>query len=330
MPDSQREITPPQSWSVESLKNDRQTVVRKFLNPAIYVEKPIMPPLRKTSPIFTGSSRDGENTSRTMMTDRSVKRCTCVTSPKNCPCHPLGEKTPSSSRCGESSSSSSDVGSQITVKSKRLPNDSEIKLSLTSLDTGRTDITENTIDIDPKEKEERVKSWLRKKDLEKKKKELEKARLEKAKEEERQQMLERERGNYKKWLARKKVEKEKIEREKERLEEEERKVKEEGNERKQKVNEVSYQSWLRKKKRTELEKKIKEKLALLQVFEEKQKRMEENERAFTSWLENSKNKPKPVPLNQGLKSLCSSLSITYINPVPWVANLEGSTKPASQ
>lgn len=43
-------------------------------------------------------------------------------------------------------------------------------------------------------------------------------------------------------------------------------------------------------------------MALLQVLEEKQKRLEASQKAFEDWLRTSKNKPKPVPLNQGLKS----------------------------
>lgn len=50
------------------------------------------------------------------------------------------------------------------------------------------------------------------------------------------------------------------------------------------------------------ERKIKEKLALLKILEEKQNRFEASQKAFNDWLMTSKSKPKPVPLNQGLKS----------------------------
>ncbi|CAG9815665.1 unnamed protein product [Phaedon cochleariae] len=320
-------LAPTQSWSSGSLKNEPQKVIRKFINAAVYVEKQIMPPLRKKSPLYLDTASDGGNTSRTISTDRSVKRCTCITSPKTCPCHPMEDKPEKKLDNCDSSSSSSDVGSQITVKSKKITSfakqDSEMNLSLTSLYTDRTER------LDPKEKETIIKSWLNKKDMEKKKQELKEEKSREAKQRERELIREKEKENFQKWLARKK-DKEAAKKKEEERKKEEEKLKEAEKERKQKLNETSYQSWLRRNKRVELERKIKEKLALIQLYEEKQKRLEENEKAFMDWFENSKRKPKPVALNQGLKSLCSSTSITYINPVPWIPNVELAQKPASQ
>lgn len=50
------------------------------------------------------------------------------------------------------------------------------------------------------------------------------------------------------------------------------------------------------------EKKIEEKTKIIQAAEERQRRLEESARAYEEWLKNSKNKPKPLPLNQGLDS----------------------------
>lgn len=90
-----------------------------------------------------------------------------------------------------------------------------------------------------------------------------------------------------------------------------------------------------------IEKKIKEKEAELKMVEEKQKRLEESLKAYERWLKNSKYKPKPIPLNRGIDSktftlskrtnlflyysfvgLKSSASVTYINPTPWIPNIE--------
>lgn len=89
-------------------------------------------------------------------------------------------------------------------------------------------------------------------------------------------------------------------------------------------------------------------MEMMRKTEERQRRIEENTRVYEEWLRSSKNKPKPIPLNQGLKSkltpntlftispkfinistgLKSVLSVTYINPTPWIPNVEN--KPISQ
>lgn len=82
-------------------------------------------------------------------------------------------------------------------------------------------------------------------------------------------------------------------------------------------------------------------------------------KAYGEWLKASKYKPKPIPLNQGLQcnvsyhniirllfalfylqsiflvpfylALKSSVSVTYINPTPWVPNIDSNgEKPSSQ
>ncbi|VEN40807.1 unnamed protein product [Callosobruchus maculatus] len=338
MPDNARLSSPriptSTSWSIESLKSD-QKVIRKFINSAIYVEKPIMPPLRKKSIIFTDYSSDGDTqrSARSSRYDRAIKRCTCNTSRESCPCHANrrqnSARTNRSGASGDlrssktfetSEESSSDTGSQVTVKSRKASRggsraEYELKLSSSPLSSTRS------MDLDPKEKDEVIKNWLKKKDEEKKRKEKEDAKIRAQKEKEKQAQLEKEKENFKKWLENKRIQEEKAKKEKDRKEKE-KQMKEEEKLRKQKENEATFNMWLKKKKRHELERKIKEKLTVLQMYEEKQKRIEENEKAFNDWLKNSKNKPKPLPLNQGLDSLCSSTSITYINPVPWTPNVE--------
>lgn len=97
---------------------------------------------------------------------------------------------------------------------------------------------------------------------------------------------------------------------------------------------------------------MKDKIKILEAAQERQRRLEESAKAYDEWLKNSKYKPKPIPLNQGLdseflkflfflffilylfalKGLRASVSVTYVNPTPWVA-LDGSerrNKPVSQ
>ncbi|KAJ8981627.1 hypothetical protein NQ317_000855, partial [Molorchus minor] len=203
-----------------------------------------------------------------------------------------------------STNSSSEVKSQVTVKYKKMEIPklgSELRLSITSLNTQRTG------DINPEEKEKIIKNWLKKKDEERKLRDLEDARIREAKDTERQLIIEKERENFKKWLAEKRSAEEKKKHMKEK-EEQETKLREAQKEKREVENELNYHIWLRRKKRIELEKKIKEKLTLLQIYEDKQRRIEQNEMAFEQWLQNSKNKPKPIPLNQGLKSRYSNIN----------------------
>lgn len=80
MPDNRRisspKIIPRSSWSSENLptiEQEQRAVIRKFINSAVYVEKSVMPPLRKKSPIEITSLSDKEGTSRTISTDISEK-----------------------------------------------------------------------------------------------------------------------------------------------------------------------------------------------------------------------------------------------------------------
>lgn len=255
MPDNQRVCSPKiaarQSWSSESLNSDIQqkTVIRKFINSAIYVEKSVMPPLRKKSLIATNNFTE-EFTVRSCMSDRSVKICTCISSPEKCRCHsPISFEpkcTKSEPVSDASTTSSSSDASQVTVKSKDINSNfaSEFRLSL-DLPTDRTS------NLNPQEKEEIIKHWLKRKDEEKKKREILEAKIKESKRKERELMIEKERENFKKWLAKKKIEEEKLRKEKDK-QELEHKLKEEEKERKLKENQDKFNQWLKRKKRVEL------------------------------------------------------------------------------
>lgn len=252
MPDNKRtlspQIAPRSSWSAENLPTadqEQKAIIRKFINSAIYVEKSVMPPLRKRSPIDVTNLSDSEST-RIIHTDRSVKRCLCVTSPQSCPCHPVTAQpeTARTENLSESSStSSSDNDSQITVKSK--DHHSDFKLSLSSLHSDKT------ANIDPKEKEENIKNWLRKKADEKKKKELEEEKIKMMRQRDKEMLIEKEKQNFKKWLANKKLEEERLRTEKEKKEREV-KMKEMEKEQRRTMNQSNFNKWLNRKKRAEL------------------------------------------------------------------------------
>ncbi|GLV32107.1 uncharacterized protein CBL_11937 [Carabus blaptoides fortunei] len=130
-----------------------------------------------------------------------------------------------------------------------------------------------------------------------------------------------EQDNFKRWLENKiALQKTKAEANKRKLEEEKRKLQEQ--EKREELNRKMYKLWLKKKESEELAKKLKEQERKLQEAEEKKKRMQMNAEAFQDWMKNSVHKPKPVPLNRGLESLRSSVSVSYINPVPWTPNIQ--------
>lgn len=210
----------------------------------------------------------------------------------------------------------SDKCSVVTVRENDYCDD-DLHLSWSSL-------SQNNY-IDSEEKELIVKSWLAKKEKERKRKLLRQQRQKEEEQRRRQDMIERERENFRQWLMEKKREEIKAKNEIKKKAEEERQ-KQEEKEKKQVENELMYKLWLQRKKRDELgkyfaeicfenlfkiyssfnieflEKKIKEKINELDVLQDKEKRKEENKLAFDEWLKNSRTKPKPIRMNQGLKS----------------------------
>ncbi|CAO1392475.1 unnamed protein product [Diamesa serratosioi] len=80
---------------------------------------------------------------------------------------------------------------------------------------------------------------------------------------------------------------------------------------------VDFQQWIQKKNQEQKAKKLK--------AEEKQKLTETHQKcrntlsnlSYDKWSRSAQNKPKHVPLNQGLDTLRGSVSKIYINPIPW-------------
>ncbi|GJQ71679.1 hypothetical protein Trydic_g11374 [Trypoxylus dichotomus] len=292
-----------------------------------------MAPFRR-SPVFLNYSSDDEYIHKVV----KVKKCVCFTNPNHCPCHPsqsnLGDidyecneekpfcKETKTRSLSSQVSLSSDTDSKITVKNYKKYQD-ELKLSLPSTSTSTLRYTDDI------QKEEAYKSWCARKDQERKLKEEKELLRKEIKQRQRELQLQQERENFKRWLSRKRKQEEERKKTKEK-ELEDEKMKQELREKRLQENELNYQLWLKKKEELYLERKIQEHMKLLKAEEEKQRRLQESVIAYEEWLRLAKYKPKPIPLNQGLQTLRSAVSVTYVNPTPWVPNIDLKPKPASQ
>ncbi|XP_023934760.2 coiled-coil domain-containing protein 34-like [Bicyclus anynana] len=86
---------------------------------------------------------------------------------------------------------------------------------------------------------------------------------------------------------------------------------------KQMEKEEKLAEWIKKKEEDMKSMKSKAERTAARAAIEEQRRRVQGERAYRDWLRTSKNKPLPVPLNQGELSMRGSVSQMYINPVPW-------------
>ncbi|KAH8248663.1 hypothetical protein KR032_001973 [Drosophila birchii] len=85
-----------------------------------------------------------------------------------------------------------------------------------------------------------------------------------------------------------------------------------------KIREVVEEWWLKKKQQHQSQREEKTRALVSKALEQK-RRKELAELAWKQWMSNVHEKPKPVPLNQGMDSLRGSISPMYINPKPWMA-----------
>ncbi|XP_013186821.1 coiled-coil domain-containing protein 34 [Amyelois transitella] len=186
------------------------------------------------------------------------------------------------------------------------------RLSVASLSTTTT--TKEERERNEKRRQEAFKQWLERKEQERR----EKLRLEKLKNQPVPTTSPEQREeSYRRWLERKRTQNERRRaedimrryRENERLERE--RIKREQD-RCEKLNE-----WFRKKEEDIKAMKTREERKAARAALEEEKRRANGDRAFRDWLRTSKNKPLPVPLNQGELSMRGSVSQMYINPIPW-------------
>ncbi|CAG9865309.1 unnamed protein product [Phyllotreta striolata] len=318
-------------------------VVRRFINSAIYVEKE-MSPSRKTSALSLAGTDEGYQTEKSVSSEslkraplghltpkikpakaKSVRKCTCILGATQCQCHqqpaePARRKKTVDFSDKNSTTSSSSVDTQITIinKSPKSKMSTESLLSSTSLLSSAMD-SSLFIDQDPKEKEEQFKKWLKNKEQQKKAKKLEEQRQQKLNKEKEAMLLEQKEAVYKDWLERKKQQEENLKKQKEREKKKSKKMEEEKK-RKLVNNKEIFDAWLKIKAEKQTEAKMKAKKKEDEKAELKKGRLEQSQRAFSDWLKHSKDKPKPVPSNQGLSSLYLTDLVAYVNPEPWVGN----------
>lgn len=220
-------------------KSETIPVVRKFINPAVYVETPLinmMPPLKKNL-LHLDQVNSGAISARFL----KVKRCVCSTDKENCPCHPEFANKYEEKFTKFSSSSNSSV-SGVTIRKINSSRET-IKSSQVSLATNTT-----ARQIDEEERQKIFKDWLAKKYKEKLKQQRKDEVIKQVQEEERQKQLEKERENFRKWLATKKKEEERQRAVKER-ELKTARVKEEEKEQRHLEKELHYQLWLKRKEK---------------------------------------------------------------------------------
>ncbi|KAG6440677.1 DNA ligase 1-like [Manduca sexta] len=186
------------------------------------------------------------------------------------------------------------------------------RLSVASLSTTTTAKEER--ERNEKKKQEAFKQWIARKEQEKR----EKARLEKMKRQTAPTTTAEQREeSYRRWLERKRMQSERRKAEEimkqyrmnEKAEQERNKR---GREKEEKLS-----GWAKKKEEELKAMKLREERKAARAMMEEERKRANGERAYRDWLRTSKNKPLPVPLNQGELSMRGSVSQMYINPIPW-------------
>ncbi|EDW03063.1 GH10700 [Drosophila grimshawi] len=77
------------------------------------------------------------------------------------------------------------------------------------------------------------------------------------------------------------------------------------------------QSWWMKKQQQQQRQREEKQYHLLKKRRDEQLRKQLAENAWQKWMSNVYDKPKPVPMNQGIDSLRGTVSQIYINPMSW-------------
>ncbi|CAH2048521.1 unnamed protein product, partial [Iphiclides podalirius] len=190
------------------------------------------------------------------------------------------------------------------------------RLSVASLSTTTT--TKEERERHEKKRQEAFKQWLERKEQEKR----EKRRMQETKRQTVQTTTPEQREeSFRRWTERKR-----LQMERRRAEEIMRRFRqnehlEREKEKKEREKQEKLAEWIRKKEEEMKAMKTREERRAARAAIEEQRRRADGERAYRDWLRTSKNKPLPVPLNQGELSMRGSVSQMYINPVPWKSEL---------
>lgn len=243
-------------------ENEDNKTFRKFISPAIYIEKSIS---------NTSISQSLSKEELLEIQNLRTKRCTCATDQKTCPYH--------WNQCQKL------ISTKELIKSATKTQETKTKFSPISLESSQ---------------DQSIKNWISKKSEERKKIELMKKMQEEIKLKERNDLLEKERQNFKKWLDNKKKLELKTNKQKEK-ELEEQQLKELEKEKKNLENEINFRLWVKRKEEEDLEKKIRKQALLINQIERKQRQAKENKKAFEKWLKTSTTKQKPISPNKGIE-----------------------------
>lgn len=86
------------------------------------------------------------------------------------------------------------------------------------------------------------------------------------------------------------------------------------------------ESWWHKKQEQQQRQRLEKQRHIQKKEWETLKRKQLASMAWQKWMSNVYDKPKPVPMNQGIDSLRGTVSQIYINPVPWKPLKKSSEK----
>ncbi|KAF5288753.1 hypothetical protein FQR65_LT11952 [Abscondita terminalis] len=281
--------------------SERFDSIRKFLNGAVYIE----------------SSVTNEDDCTKKVADRKRISCSCSAT-QLCKTHE------NQLMCQKSRhslfSSSSDVSAYDGNGSKNKPTTNQNPSKGSSISILSLSNTNSTIGTGT---ESHFQSWVARK-IEEKRRILEsQALLAEKREKEKQIRKEKEQENFKRWLLNKKKEQEeKVKKQKHKKIQQENVPKEQKKKIRTKEDQLRHELWCKRKEEQDLEKKLQKKLNEIKTSEEKQLKAEQNREAYQNWLKLSVNKPTPIPLGKGLETLRASVSVTYVNPIPWQPNID--------
>lgn len=202
-------------------------VVRKFINSAIYVEKPLSTTVSSES---TSISQKYSSDDLLESPNLKTKRCTCSTDQKTCPCH---------------------KNLLLSLSPTRITHHQEEKTKTVIKSGYKTHKVSQRHNNNIDNKEAIMKNWLIKKEEEKKKRELHDKIIKEKQNKEREILLEQERKNFTIWLMNKKKRELEAKKKKEK-QIEDQKARELEKEKRQLENQLNFQLWLKKKEEAHL------------------------------------------------------------------------------
>lgn len=208
------------NFSEKSASRSNAKILRKFINSAIYVEKPVSATVSSGNVSQKFSSED--------LLEIKTKRCVCSLGEKTCPCH------------------INNFISALSSEEKLITNPVGFKKPEI-----KTKISQASVKSSNDKPKVEIKKITPKNDEEKRKKKLKEMKQRESKLKDKEVLLQQERENFKKWLMNKKKIELENKKKKER-EEQEQQLKSLEKEKRQLENQLNFQLWLKKKKEEQL------------------------------------------------------------------------------